>query len=58
MRKAEAGEGLGEFQGRIRSPVNTPESGQWKGKRMEEHDYDRGERVLIGVNNADNAVHK
>lgn len=53
-----AGKGLGEFQGGIRSPVNTPELGQWKGKRMEECDYNRGERILVGINNADNAVHK
>lgn len=58
MWKAEAGKGVAEFQGRIRSPVNAPGLGQWKGKRMEEHDYDRGEGVLIGINNADNAVNK
>ena len=54
----EAGKGLGEFQSRIRSHVITPELVRWKGKRIEERDHDTRERILVVINNADNAVHK
>ena len=27
-------------------------------KRIDEHDYNRGERILVVINNTDNAVHK
>lgn len=29
-----------------------------QGERMDEHDYNRRERIVIVINNTDNAVHK